>query len=70
MNTRTMTLNLTVPEMERLAALSERKRLSKTTVMRQALKVYDEIDAELESGKKLLLQDKESASQSPVMILF
>ena len=69
MDTRTMTLNLTVPEMDQLAALSERKRLSKTALVRHALKVYHEIDAQLASGKKILLEDEESKSKAQLMIL-
>ena len=53
---RTMTLNLTQAEMEVLEALCEKKDLSKTALLRQALRIYQVIEARLESGDKLFFE--------------
>jgi predicted transcriptional regulator len=50
---RTMTLNLTDAEMRVLEELSRQKDLSKTAILRQALRLYQLVDARLSSGEKL-----------------
>lgn len=57
---RTMTLNLTVREMEALEELSAKKEMSKTAVLRHALRLYQLIDAKLARGGKLFLEDDKS----------
>jgi predicted transcriptional regulator len=54
---RTMTLNLSHAEMRALEALCEQKDLSKTAVIRQALRLYQLVDARLASGGKLFFED-------------
>jgi predicted transcriptional regulator len=54
---RTMTLNLTASEMKALEDLAERKELSKTAVIRQALRFYQAVDIRLEAGEKLYFED-------------
>ena len=44
---RTMTLNLTHAEMAALEELADKKELSKTAVLRQALRLYQAVDARL-----------------------
>ena len=66
---RTMTLNLTKAEMEVLAALSEKKELSKTALLRQALRMYQVIEARLESGNKLFFENEETKEKAEVMML-
>lgn len=65
---RTMTLNLTDPEMAALEELCERKELSKTAVLRQALRLYQMFDARIERGEKLYFEDDNKA-KAEVMIL-
>ena len=55
---RTMTLNLTDPEMLALEELATKKDLSKTAVLRQALRLYQIVDLRLERGEKLVFEDK------------
>ena len=55
---RTMTLNLTDPEMLALEELASKKDLSKTAVLRQALRLYQMVDLRLERGEKLVFEDK------------
>lgn len=50
---RTMTLNLTDQEMVVLEALSVQKDLSKTALLRQALRLYQLVDARISRGEKL-----------------
>jgi hypothetical protein len=66
---RTMTLNLTAAEMEALEELSARKDLSKTAVMRQALRLYQMVDQRLAAGEKLFLEDEKKKKKAEVMVL-
>lgn len=66
---RTMTLNLTEAEMEVLTALSEKKELSKTALLRQALRMYQAIETRLESGNKLFFEDKVTKEKAEVVML-
>ncbi|MCY4613179.1 MAG: transcriptional regulator [Nitrospira sp.] len=70
MNTRkTMTLNLTEAEMQVLGSLSEKKDLSKTALLRQALRMYQLIEARLENGEKLFFEDEKTKEKAEVMML-
>jgi len=65
---RTMTLNLTDAEMAALEALSKTKDLSKTAVLRQALRLYQMVDARFERGEKLFFED-EAKAKAELMVL-
>jgi len=65
---RTMTLNLTEVEMKVLEDLSEQKELSKTAVLRQALRLYQLVDVRIANGEKLFFEDDEK-KQSELMVL-
>mgnify|MGYP000886469125 CR=1 FL=1 len=66
---RTMTLNLTEAEMDVLEELSKRKELSKTTVLRQALRLYQVIEVRVEKGDKLFFEDDKTKEKAEVMML-
>lgn len=66
---RTMTLNLTDAEMEALEHLCQRKDLSKTAVLRQALRLYQAVDTRLERGEKLFFEDEAKKEKAEVMVL-
>jgi hypothetical protein len=66
---KTMTLNLTEREMQILEELSRKKELSKTAVVRQALRLYQVIDARLSDGEKLFFEDEKAQRRSEVMVL-
>ncbi len=66
---RTMTLNLTVAEMDVLEELSAKKELSKTALLRQALRIYQLIEVRLESGAKLFFEDEKTEKKAEVMLL-
>jgi hypothetical protein len=54
---KTMTLNLTVREMEALEELATKKEMSKTAILRHALRLYQLVDVKLAKGGKLFLED-------------
>ncbi len=66
---RTMTLNLTDAEMEALEQLCQRKDLSKTAVLRQALRLYQAVDMRLERGEKLFFEDEAKKEKAEIMVL-
>lgn len=69
MSRRTMTLNLTDAEMRVLEELSERKDLSKTAVLRQALRLYQMLDARMEKGDKLVFENDVTRDKAELMLL-
>nr|WP_063570600.1 ribbon-helix-helix protein, CopG family [Luteibacter rhizovicinus] len=66
---KTMTLNLTDAEMAVLDALCEKKELSKTSLIRQALRLYQVIDLRLERGDKLFFEDDKTKDKAEVVML-
>ncbi|HZL38528.1 MAG TPA: ribbon-helix-helix protein, CopG family [Tepidisphaeraceae bacterium] len=54
---KTMTLNLTGREMEVLEELAAKKEMSKTAILRHALRLYQLVDFKLAKGGKLFLED-------------
>ena len=66
---RTMTLNLTDAEMRVLDELSARKDITKTAVLRQALRLYQTIEARVEKGEKLFFEDDKTKEKAEVMML-
>ncbi len=66
---RTMTLNLTDAEMSVLDDLSVRKDITKTAVVRQALRLYQTIEARVEKGDKLLFENETTKEKAELMFL-
>jgi predicted transcriptional regulator len=66
---RTMTLNLSDEEMAVLDDLATRKDLTKTAVIRQALRLYQVVDARLAAGEKLIFEDEAKQKKSEMMVL-
>jgi len=66
---RTMTLNLTQREMDVVQELAVKKDLSKTGVMKLALRLLQNIDARVQPGKKLFVEDDETKEKSELVIL-
>lgn len=52
-----------------LAELSEKKNLSKTAVLRQALRPYQLIESRVDNGAKLFFEDEKSKEKVEVMML-
>lgn len=55
--------------MNALDLLADRKDLSKTQVVRQALRLYQTVDVRLARGEKLFFEDEEKKSKSELMVL-
>ncbi len=66
---KTMTLNLTDAEMGALEDLCEKKDLSKTAVLRQALRLYQAVETRVENGAKLFFENEETKEKAEVMML-
>lgn len=69
MTKKTMTLNLTDAEMRVLEELCAKKELSKTALLRQALRLYQIVEARLEKGDKLFFEDDRTKEKAEVMML-
>jgi hypothetical protein len=66
---RTMTLNLTDAEMNVLEELSQRKEMSKTAVVRQALRLFQMLDARLAQGEKLFFERNLTKEKAELMVI-
>lgn len=66
---RTMTLNLTDAEMSALEELCQHKDLTKTAVIRQALRLYQLIDLRGREGQKLFFEDDLKKEKAEIMLL-
>jgi hypothetical protein len=66
---KTMTLNLTDAEMQVLEDLCAKKDLSKTAVLRQALRLYQLVDVRLEKGDKLVVENDTTKEKAELMML-
>lgn len=66
---KTMTLNLTDAEMQALEQLSSKKDLSKTAVLRQALKLYQLVEVRTQQGGKLFFENDATKEKAELMVL-
>lgn len=66
---RSMTLNLIPSEMEALLELAKRKDLSKTAIIRQALRLYHLIETRIAGGEKLFFEDELRQRKSELTVL-
>jgi hypothetical protein len=66
---RPMTLNLTEDEMKTLQDLSARYDMSKTAVIRKALRMYQVISDRLLRGEKLFLEDDVEKKKAELLVL-
>ena len=66
---KTMTLNLTDAEMRVVEDLAKKKELTKTAVIRQAIRLYQMIETRLAAGEKLIFEDEKSQKKAELMVL-
>jgi predicted transcriptional regulator len=66
---KTMTLNLTDSEMAVLDQLSVEKDMSKTAILRQALRLYQVINARLRTGEKLFFEGEHAKEKKELVVL-
>jgi len=56
---RTMTLNLSSDEMTAVETIARRKDVTKTAIIKQAIRLYLLVDTRLGDGDKLFVEDDE-----------
>lgn len=66
---KTMTLNLTEAEMVALEELAARKDLTKTAVIRQAIRLYQLVDAKITQGEKVFFEHEGVGKKSELVVL-
>lgn len=66
---KTMTLNLTMREMAVLEELAAKKDLSKTATMKLALRLLQAVDAKVQMGQKLYVEDEVTKDKSEFVML-
>lgn len=66
---KTMTLNLTEAEMRVLEELAKKKDLSKTALIRQALRLYQMVEGRLAAGEKLFFEDEKAQKKAELLVL-
>ncbi|MBX9803335.1 MAG: ribbon-helix-helix protein, CopG family [Caulobacteraceae bacterium] len=66
---RTMTLNLSAQEMAVVERLAEEKGLSKTALLRQALRLYQSISKRLDDGEKVFVENPTTKEKAELMVL-
>ena len=66
---KTMTLNLTEAEMLVVEDLARKKDLTKTAVLRQAICLYQMIEARMSAGEKLVFEDEKANKKAELMVL-
>jgi predicted transcriptional regulator len=66
---KTMTLNLTDAEMGVVEELARKKDLTKTALVRQAIRLYQMIEVRLSQGEKLVFEDEKAQKKAELMVL-
>ncbi len=66
---KTMTLNLNSREMAILDRLAEEKGMSKTALVRQALRLYQSVTERLERGEKVFIEHPDTKEKAELMVL-
>ncbi len=65
----TMTLNITAHEMEIMEKLAKKKHLSKTALVRQALRLYQILDENTEDGVEFYLKTPDNLKKDIQILL-
>ena len=66
---KTMTLNLADSDMEALEEICKEKDLSKTAVVRQALRLYQLLNTRVTGGGKLFIEDEKKGEKAELIVL-
>jgi len=69
MEKRQMTLMLTDREMNVLEELAVDRGLSKTALLRQALRLYQSVTQRIKSGEKLFLEHPDTKEKAELVVL-
>ncbi|HEY8746589.1 MAG TPA: hypothetical protein VIM11_01350 [Tepidisphaeraceae bacterium] len=66
---RTMTFNLTSKEMAALEGLAQKKEMTKTALLKHALRLYQMVDERVSKGEKLVFEDEKAKKKAEIMVL-
>lgn len=66
---RTMTLNLSAQEMDVVERMADEKGLSKTALVRQALRLYQSVSERLDNGEKVFVEDPATREKAELLVL-
>lgn len=66
---RSLVLNLSEREMSALDSLAERKGQTKSALLRQALRLYESLDARVSQGARLVLEAPDKREKAEVILL-
>lgn len=66
---RTMTLNLSAQEMDVVERMADEKGLSKTALVRQALRLYQSVSERLDNGEKIFVEDPATREKAELLVL-
>ena len=69
MERRQMTLILSDKEMEVLDDLSQRRGMSKTALLRQALRLYQSVTERIERGEKVFVEHPTTKDKAELVVL-
>lgn len=69
MDRRQMTLMLSGKEMNLLDQLAERRGMSKTALLRQALRLYQSVTERIENGDKVFVEHPGTKDKTELMVL-
>lgn len=69
MDRRQMTLMLSDKEMNLLERLAERRSMSKTALLRQALRLYQSVTDRIENGEKVFVENPTTKEKAELMVL-
>lgn len=66
---RSMMLSIPQTEMLAVEALAKKRGLSKTSLVRQAIRLYESVEARLDQGHKLYVESPENKEKAEIMLL-
>ena len=69
MDRRQMTLMLSDKEMNLLDKLASHRNMSKTALVRQALRLYQSVTERIENGEKVFVEDPGTKAKTELMVL-
>ena len=66
---RSMMLSLPAAEMAVVEALAKKRGLTKTGLVRQAIRLYESVDTRMDQGHKLYVENPEKQDKLEIMLL-
>lgn len=66
---RSILLHMSDTEMQVLESLAEKRGISKSAVLRQALRLYESVETRLDQGERLYLESSNKKDKSELLLL-